>query len=1421
EPEQPHKWTQFGSTFHFFSELCGQLGGQSLQEGHTLTTWLVNLATTLEACCPVLNHVIAAVLITSSSDEVSSAALEVVKRIAIVDPKQSTDYLPLLLYVLNRTNSPERKLHILETLPCLATHKLCIPPILKTILALSKSADLKPISIRLMMLLWKQQERCFPQLLQLISDSQGSSSYQVRLAVASVILEICTHKPEQHGAELLTALTDILKTSSTEQDIPVSVLALRGLSKLCESEVMDLMSLWSYLGETFLNEARPLVVKELCGLLSLVPQLAVETQEYETFTKLAVMRLWAYSQSSNCLVCAAAYEALSKYSVKYFCVSYLPKSVTKDLYEQLDLAVKQMQEGKGKSDTKTDGDALDVDIMFPQIPGSCFVSILQSLTDSVVISAYKKLLQSLMATEITDLPRSVYFSSAGKKSMASQGGKILEKIPSFLLKQYNNCKQPGLRQGLAAGLLFCYDPPLEVSRDGRARKHYIIRHGKTFLETFVTLLQEVPIQTSDWHRFSLLPQAWNSFMERLFLSLLESRKADLELQEKHGHISSSDLAEKNIVVWLSTRDAILDAIKTTSRGSPTAQANCVLSLASLALCLHKYVTDLSADFFKASQDRTEYIGHSHWMAMTFDTILSFVDPAHVPKGNIHSICHQKSSPHDAGQPSSLCCAVARLATSQLVPLLVASDSDQIVHILKTFTSCLPTGQSALTSPVSIFCNGLALGMILEILFQEHFSDMTGSKGMLAVWKALTSLEDITYNLEVENRIGCVLGLTLAICAMCSDGKTESRVHATAVLEKLTPVWLDTPCDKDYYQVLTFTVACITTSVYSTNTLDISCVLPSIEKLNQVHQQYPQYSGVCLSLGLILFSLHRLGVEVATSLRQELLTAWLKDVSDDNRLPLEKVSKLNGLVSLIGSEQLLFPVISNSALLTDDLITGVVSRLMAIVGDYDDLGLQNISSWFLGHLYLSSTSSGGDKCTSVPGSLSYLPEWSLLRAFYDFLLDSGRSIPDNHLISLVNVALQVINVKTTLPPVNWAIMLSPYMRNNSYGDEVRANILQVAISQIQSPSAVVFISSWLTPPLYASLQLSCKTVLHLHMCQLIRSMSPNVLQVYLERSCLPEFSESKTQNIRIQLAILKGLRDALAVTDPPEAVTSLLHSATAQIYHQLTTDFNIQLLQSMAECLSQLPAEIMDNVIATDFSDASSQVKGCFVRCHLVATGKQPLGLLNFMIDAFFNADYWNQEVGMVLLFNCFGAYSKYKGENSSLSARQQWFLELLGHTRTVVIGAMPLAATAPTKDKVIRYIANIVTAAMLTLTYPACTDLDFWGFSQKLFAPPVDKITQQESQILDVCFQNEPPLPNLGILYSTMIQFLPSIIGAMSTKQWEGFLTKVIDWVLILCETDETDLETRNCLHATLMSLRNSQAFRSVSVWTKVIQLTC
>ena len=74
---------------------------------------------------------------------------------------------------------------------------------------------------------------------------------------------------------------------------------------------------------------------------------------------------------------------------------------------------------------------------------------------------------------------------------------------------------------VSASLLFCYDPQLEVSRDGRPRKHYAMTHGKNYQQMFNTLLHEVPLQTSEWHRLSLMPQAWNSFMERLFGAMLQ------------------------------------------------------------------------------------------------------------------------------------------------------------------------------------------------------------------------------------------------------------------------------------------------------------------------------------------------------------------------------------------------------------------------------------------------------------------------------------------------------------------------------------------------------------------------------------------------------------------------------------------------------------------------------------------------------------------------------------------------------------------------------------------------------------------------------------------------------------------------------------------------------------------------------------
>ena len=66
-----------------------------------------------------------------------------------------------------------------------------------------------------------------------------------------------------------------------------------------------------------------------------------------------------------------------------------------------------------------------------------------------------------------------------------------------------------------------------------------------------------------------------------------------------------------------------------------------------------------------------------------------------------------------------------------------------------------------------------------------------------------------------------------------------------------------------------------------------------------------------------------------------------------------------------------------------------------------------------------------------------------------------------------------------------------------------------------------------------------------------------------------------------------------------------------------------LLWAMSECLALVPDEILDSILVNDFVDATTQLKGSFIRCSLVASGRQPISLLNVMVDAAFNVPEWS------------------------------------------------------------------------------------------------------------------------------------------------------------------------------------------------------
>lgn len=68
-------------------------------------------------------------------------------------------------------------------------------------------------------------------------------------------------------------------------------------------------------------------------------------------------------------------------------------------------------------------------------------------------TGYRDFLVEQVGSEVKNLPRGVYHRSARRSGTAPSQSKTMETLPLFLQQQYDKCKQPGLRPGLAGNCL--------------------------------------------------------------------------------------------------------------------------------------------------------------------------------------------------------------------------------------------------------------------------------------------------------------------------------------------------------------------------------------------------------------------------------------------------------------------------------------------------------------------------------------------------------------------------------------------------------------------------------------------------------------------------------------------------------------------------------------------------------------------------------------------------------------------------------------------------------------------------------------------------------------------------------------------------------------------------------------------------------
>nr|XP_033465601.1 focadhesin [Epinephelus lanceolatus] len=1366
--------------------------------------WLLSISSALSSsqsqiCSLAL---IVTYLIITGQEDVCQLALNASQAIAAADPCQVPSLVPVLLFKLGKEKNPGVAHAVLNCLPNLGTHKLCVPMVLQTLHMLASAPKLRAVAMRLMTALWKKQDRIYPELQRLLGQQDSrvvvgrDAQWEQIVARAACLRDICRERPYQHGGDMLAAITLTLNQCTKPDMATPASLALQGLQELCRAEVVDIVSTWRSLGPELSCDSRPLMVKVIAELLALVPQLTVKSEEYEKLKEEVVSFLWNYAVSKDPEVASCGYRALADFPETVHTINLLPEAArpaTKDEDEE-------DEQGKEKEEEEKD----------LSIPGSSYVKLM-ALIPLSVLPALELFLTSLVKQEMSQMPRGVYFSALRGGNLRSDQGKTMAGIPLFMLKTYENNKQPGLKPGLAAGLLLCYELPVQTDRDGRPIDRFLISRSRSYQHTLAALIHEVNIQPSEWHRALFLPQAWRGFMSRAFHAVLQGRRADLQMQQKQGKENPEELQYKQHCAWLWARDHLADAIKAARKDSPVVQGNSILALSGLAAVLAKYESNLPADSDGSLMAGPEFVPTASWLAMVLNTLLSISSSSYKARGQVFPwFLHRSYSGENTASAIARSCA--SLALSLLVPVLVVWQRDGLVQVLSALQAGLPGSPTADDSQAVQFHSGLALGMVLSSLHHQRLSDVSVEKDADLLLSSLDALQSCSFNPNLEYNTGCVLGLGLVLAALCSSRQTDQHVHVTQTLDKLLSSLQDSSgLGRMQQEVLAYSVACVGVSAFSGGLIDAAKAEEIMNTLRTLTEESQQTPGFSLALGLVVHGLSMSGHGKAEDIQPRLLAAWIKILLAEGCPTMQRLAAFNGLVALVGSESYLIQQTSELELSSQQQsrLNEVIRAITQIITFSGAIGLQSNSACLVGHLHLAHMSTSHSH-TAVPQDFSYLSERSVIRSIIDFITEAGKKGPEYASPALVKTALTPlasVGASFQYPPINWSAVLSPLMRL-SFGEDVQHQCVVLAACQAQSSqSASLFLGSWLSPPLVHSLSYHTRAHLYENLGLWMKHVAEDKLQVYMESLGLQQFQEDlRPQRLSLCRSVLQGLAQAMALPNPPNNCWSVLCSTSDKIFTLLPNhiqDNEVDLYVGITKCLSEMSDAEIDRI--TRVTETHME-KTCFVLAYLTSQGRVPLLGLNDVIAGVLRG--WPSSTVGWLLLQTFYQCRLATNPNTGVLKRMEWLLELMGHIRNIAFGATSVACgdTKLATD----FLFQIFSAAVVSWGdhfMPLLLGIRAQWFPWQPNSKPQ---TLQHSLYGEEAF-TERALPQclLGMPHSLSL--------LLDKKPWSSQTDKFIDWLFSITEGPEQSLSasTISTAKAALLALKSSTEFKKKAVWTR------
>ncbi|XP_064410837.1 focadhesin isoform X2 [Latimeria chalumnae] len=1352
----------------------------SFKEESAACDWLSSIKSLLPLSNKVPEHVtlLVAYIIVKEDGECLHRALNAATELAQADSAQVPNLVPVLMFKLGRPLDPALYHAILYTLPALGTHKVCVAQILHALKMLGNAPKLRAVALRLMTALWEKQDRVYPELQKFMalidkpSLSIGKEDHWEQIiAKAASIRDICKHRPYQHGADMLAAISLVLSECTKPDQATPAVLVLQGLHALCQAEVVDIRSTWNALSPKLSCDMRPLTVKALTEFFALVPSLTVKTPEYEKFKVHVVSILWLHTQSKA-----------------------RPEIKTPDSEEEVE---ENDEEGEKEEDLS--------------VPGASYIKLLL-MTAPAVLTKFEVFLTSLVMQEMANMPRGVYHSALRGVAVRSDQGKTVAGVPSFMLKTYEKNKQPGLKNGLAAGTLLCYELPIQTDKDGKPINRFLVSRGRSYQQMLSALIHEVHIQPSEWHRACLLPQAWLGFMSRTYNAVLQGRQAELEIQLKHAKDDPQELQYKQFTAWLWVRDLLTDAVKSASKDSSVVQGNCILALTGLAVAVSKYEASLPSETEGTPEIGAEILPTKHWFSMVLDTLLSIVESRYHPKGRVFPWFQHKSYSGE-NTASAIARSCAATALSLLVPVLITAHKDSIEEILNILAAGLPGRPAADESQAVQFHTGLAMGMFLSRLYEEKVSDVSSQKMNLLLMKSLDALESCCFDTSLEYNTGCILGVCLVLSLMSHSSQTESRVHVSVTLNKLCNSLDESAFQSRMLQeILAYSVACVSISAFSVGIIQANEAEEIINKLRALTEQNQQTPGFALALGVIVNGLAVCGHGKAEDLSNRLLPAWIKILLAEGCSTMQRLAAVNGLVTLLGSETSLIQLKSETIQSSQfqSKLNEVIRTITQIISFSGVIGLQSNAAWLLGHLHLANLSASQSR-TSVPPDFSYLSEKSVIRAATDYIVEAGKKGPEtipSQMIKVILGSIATAGSSYQYPPVNWAAILSPLMRLN-FGEEIQRHSIEIAVTQAQSSqSATMFLGMWLTPPLVHSLSMSTKKYLCSSVSLWMKQVPEDKLQLFAKKFGAQYFTAgNRHQNPDFCQVILEGLSQAMELPNPAQFCWSILCKTVEKIFELLPNKIQrseVELYIKLSKCLSEMADTEIDRI--TQVSKDNIE-KATFIRAYLVSQGRVPLLSLN---DILGTAVRCNQtEAVSWMLLQCFYQARLIAHQNTGVMTRIEWLLELMGHIRNVASGTTPLENTD--LKRAVDFLLQIF--AVSVVAWADHTTPLLLGVSANWFP------WKQEEAKTANCPVNFLGCCSLNVLsVQGCLTVLPCSIQLLLAKEpWKEHTQKFIDWLFSIWESPKKVLSetSKNVLKATLLNLRFLPEFKKKAVWTR------